>query len=310
MTGGNSAITDKLDKEKIRYVDVDGVRTRYYEDGAGEPLVLIHGGGFAFIDSLDCWSLNFEGLAASFRVYALDKLGQGHTDNPRSDSEYTYEALSRHTAAWLQKLGVSRAHLVGHSRGGLLAATLALEHPGLAKTVIVVDSATLAPDDPRFNPEGFYKEVASRTPAGRPTLETIRAEPVANSYSADHVTDDYLARYLEIALLPKTKEAQQRVGASGLDETELGRTVWMPSLSRKRKATLETIQAKGMSLPTLVVWGFNDPSAPLPLGHSLFERIALKTPQAEFHVLNRAGHYSFRERPHEFNRLIRAFCLR
>jgi pimeloyl-ACP methyl ester carboxylesterase len=300
-------VRDTLDTKKLHWVDVDGVRTRYYEDGSGEPLVLIHGGGFAFIDSLDCWSLNLDGLAERFHVYALDKLGQGHTDNPKRDGDYTYDALVRHTRRWLEVLGIRRAHLVGHSRGGLLVTTLALEAPGLARTLVIVDSGTLAPDDPRYVTESFYKDVARRIPPGPPSLETMRAEPVANSYSADHVTEEYLRRNLEIARLPKTKDAQQRVGALGLDDTELGRTLWMPSLQKGRRTTLEKAE-HGMPMPTLVVWGMNDPSAPLPLGLSLFERIARRTPTAELHVLNHAGHYCFREQVPAFNRLITTFC--
>ena len=47
---------DDLDLSKIRWADVNGVRTRYYEAGQGEPLVLIHGGDIAFVDALDTWS--------------------------------------------------------------------------------------------------------------------------------------------------------------------------------------------------------------------------------------------------------------
>jgi hypothetical protein len=72
MARAASTVTDTLDTTKIHWVDVDGVRTRYYEDGRGEPLVLVHGDHFGFIDSLDCWSLNFDGLAERFHVYALD----------------------------------------------------------------------------------------------------------------------------------------------------------------------------------------------------------------------------------------------
>lgn len=100
-----SAIADSLDRQKLHFVDVDGTRTRYYEDGAGEPLVLVHGGNFGSGYSLDCWSLNFSTLARHFRVYALDKLGQGHTDNPKDD-DYTFDAVYRHFRGFLEAVGI------------------------------------------------------------------------------------------------------------------------------------------------------------------------------------------------------------
>jgi 2-hydroxy-6-oxo-6-(2'-carboxyphenyl)-hexa-2,4-dienoate hydrolase len=245
--------------------------------------------------------LNFPGLAQHFRVLALDKLGQGFTDNPPGD-EFTYDALLRHTARWLEFLGISSAHLVGHSRGGLLAAALAFEQAGLARTLIIVDSSTLAPNDPRWPGLAFYDAIERRIPPGPPTRETVRMEPDENSFSTAHVTDDFVGRYLEYALLPKTQDIQVRMKQGGA-------AVWNASLDEKHRQMLRRIEEQGMPARTLVVWGFNDPSARLPLGYSLFERIAAKTPAAELHVMNEAGHYTFREHPLEFNRLIRGWCL-
>jgi pimeloyl-ACP methyl ester carboxylesterase len=283
-------------------MDVDGIRTRYYTAGQGEPLVLLHGGHFAFVDSLDCFSLNFPELQQHFRVLAPDKLGQGHTDNPPSDAEYTFEAMYQHLVRWLELLGVKQAHVLGHSRGGLPVALLALDHPELVRSVIIVDSSTLAPHDPRYPGGVFYDEIEQRIPPGLPTRETVRMEPDENSFSTAHVTDDWLDRYMQIALLPKQLDAKERMKT-------LGPSVWMPSMERNKQRALDVIDQRGLPVPTLVVWGFNDPSAPLPLGRSLFTRIAARTPNAEFHVLNQAGHYTFREHPREFNRLLRAFCL-
>ena len=63
------------------------MRTRYYEAGVGDPLVLIHGGQFATVSSLDCWSRNLEALAGRFRVIAFDRLGEGFTDNPKTGAD-------------------------------------------------------------------------------------------------------------------------------------------------------------------------------------------------------------------------------
>ena len=66
-----------------KYVDVDGIKTRYFDKGEGEPLILLHGGNFGSNDAVDCawdWELNIDGLARWFHVYAVEKLGQGRTD--------------------------------------------------------------------------------------------------------------------------------------------------------------------------------------------------------------------------------------
>lgn len=300
MLGGSSVVLDKLDPQKIRFVDVGGVRTRYYEDGVGEPLILFHGGHFGSWYSLDCWSLNLADLAKHFRVYAVDKLGQGHTGNPKSDAGYTFEALLEHALGFVETMGISGAHFLGHSRGALLVASFAIERPDLVKTLVIVDSNTLAPDSPMLPSRRFYTSLP--IPPGPPTREGVRIEPDAQSYSTAHITDDFIARMLEVAQLSKNEEAKARIEV-------LEATVWTPSLNRKRQEILRKIDEEGISVPTLVIWGANDLSAPLPLAYTLFERIAVKTRQAEMHVLNGAGHYSFREQPQAFNRAVWSYCL-
>ena len=83
----------------------------------------------------------------------------------------------------------------------------------------------------------------------------------------------------------------------------------MPSIEPVRAQTLTDIDDRGLPVPTLVVWGADDPSAPLPLAHALHERIAATTPEADLHVLGSAGHYCFRERPAAFERTLAGFCL-
>ena len=68
-----------------KFIDVDGIKTRYFEKGSGPLVVLFHGGHFGSHDAADCaedWGLNFDGLAERFHVFAVDKIGQGFTDNP------------------------------------------------------------------------------------------------------------------------------------------------------------------------------------------------------------------------------------
>ena len=154
-----------------KFVDVDGIRTRYFEKGAGEIVVLFHGGSFGSTtsaDSADDWDLNFDGLARWFRVFAVDKLGQGYTDNPAND-DYTMDAVVRHAAGTLHALGIAGAHLVGHSRGGYLVCRLTVERPELVKTCTIVGSNTCAPGTGRndFRVRQYAEAGAERR---KPTL--------------------------------------------------------------------------------------------------------------------------------------------
>jgi pimeloyl-ACP methyl ester carboxylesterase len=298
------AIADGLDEQKIHYVDVDGVRTRYYEDGEGETLVLLHGGEYGSLYSLDGWSLVLSELSASFRVIALDRLGNGHTGNPSDRDGYTLDALFRHTLGFFQALDIRSAHVAGHSRGGFLGTWLALEHSHLVRSLVIVDSRTTAPASTQHPNDVFYEALGHRPKLleGSPTLDLIRVEPEAQAIVKEHITEDFLARMLEIARLPKTLEAQRRLRAIREDS-------WLPAIYAKRVEMLEAIEARGLPVPTMLLWGFDDRSAPFPTAVDLFTRIAAKTPEAELHVINRAGHYVFRDQPTAFARALTGYYL-
>ena len=53
---------------QAKFIDAGGVRTRYYDQGNGEPMVLVHGTGFSGVASANTWSLNIPGLSARFHV--------------------------------------------------------------------------------------------------------------------------------------------------------------------------------------------------------------------------------------------------
>jgi 2-hydroxy-6-oxo-6-(2'-carboxyphenyl)-hexa-2,4-dienoate hydrolase len=281
-----------------KFVKVNGIDTRYFAKGRGEPLVLIHGGQYGMYYDSSSWSRNFEGLARSFRVYAFDRLGMGYTDNPRSDKEYTIGATVRHACDFLDVLGIMKASLAGHSRGAYVAAQVAIERPDLARNLIVVDSNTLAPDDPS-TPRDFYFALDRKRPKVE-TMATVHAEVVANSYSRSHITPDFVRAMYKVARLPRNAAAR-------LKFKTLGPTLFLPDIHRQRRATLRQIGAGKLRVPTLIVWGRNDPSAPLKLALRLFDIIGAHATRTQLHVFNRAGHYCFRDYPEDFNHVVKTF---
>ena len=110
----------EVDGLTATFVDVNGVRTRYYDYGRGEPIVLAHGGTVlgGALGTANSWSRNIPGLATTFRVLALDRLGQGMTANPTDDNDFGMEGDVEHLYQFIRTLKLERVHLVGHSSSG------------------------------------------------------------------------------------------------------------------------------------------------------------------------------------------------
>jgi pimeloyl-ACP methyl ester carboxylesterase len=109
-----------------RFVTVDGVRLHVIEDGAGPPVVLLHGNAVTAEDWVASGVMHR--LAARHRVLAFDRPGYGYSDRPRS-RRWGAEAQAALFAAAFAQLGLGPAVVVGHSWGALVAVALALDHP-------------------------------------------------------------------------------------------------------------------------------------------------------------------------------------
>jgi 2-hydroxy-6-oxo-6-(2'-carboxyphenyl)-hexa-2,4-dienoate hydrolase len=284
--------------DDARFVTLDGVRTRYFEAGRGDDLVLIHGGKFGTFYSAYHWSLNFHELSKDFHVYAFDKLGMGDTDNPKSDADYTMAAVIEHARAFVRTLGIRNATLAGHSRGALPAARLAIDHPELVKALVIFDSNTLPAEDPSMTYDFYTKLEVGAPPV--PDREFILREPIANSYSHEHITEDFIQEMLRIGRLPRTLEARAKM-------EHFLEAVFLPSMRDKKYETLRLVEAGRLKAPTLIIWGADDRSSPMKLGLDLLRVIGKVVPRTEFHAFNQAGHYVFREHAPQVNRLITNF---
>jgi 3-oxoadipate enol-lactonase len=120
----------------VRVNDID----MYYEiHGEGEPVVLIAG--------LNSDHTLYRGilpqLAAKYQVIAFDNRGVGQTDKP--DIPYSIDMMADDTAGLLNALGITQAHILGASLGGRIAVVLALRHPQLVKSLILVSTTTRMP---------------------------------------------------------------------------------------------------------------------------------------------------------------------
>jgi pimeloyl-ACP methyl ester carboxylesterase len=296
-------VPEVLGGNSIRTVTLDGIRTRYLDTGdeRSKPVVLIHGGHFGlFVPiSIECWNRNIEDLAQHSRVIAFDKLGQGWTDLPAADEDWTFDAVLAHAERLFEQLDLSDATVVGHSRGGLLAARLAIELPDRVSKLVIVSSASLASLESATN-TSFYDDIERAASA-----DTDVAATISRYHSAQAVTEGPLSEeYLKIAMEMATSANFTAARAAFARNAE---PYWMPSLARANTTTLQHISETGFDIPVLVIWGQDDRSAPVALGHSLFAELAKNTPRCSMHIVNKAGHQVFRDQPAAFAGIIKAF---
>lgn len=279
-----------------KYVDVKGTRTRYLEAGSGEPLLLVHGHDYGRFTSANTFSLNIDALAKNFHVYAIDKIGAGFTDNPKSDKDYVIGTQVRHTYDFLKTMNINSAHLLGHSRGGYTVCRVALEHPEVCKTLIMVSSNTMMV---AYSP--IYDEWGRNAAKIEDLREKYRYLAKVNSYKTDHITDELVDQSIKVMSQPKTQEANEKMKAGRKWE-------FVEDLAIRQKETHDWIKKGKLKAPTLIVWGFNDPSAIFENeGLDLMRLIHSNVPESQMHVINRSGHSVFREHPETFNTIVTNF---
>ena len=281
-----------------RTIEVDGISTRYYEAGSGEPMVLVYGGNFGTSDSGSSaytWSQNWRALAQHHRVIIPDKLGQGHTDNPKND-DYTMRAVVQHLAGFLDAMNLPPVHIVGHSRGGYAAARLTLEHHDRVRSLSLVNSGTLSPG------VGTNEVVLARSPFPKYTAECVRWVYQNYSFNADVVTDEWVNAVLEVLAQPKYRESVRKV-----EGEMLGIRLFLPELAREKRETLQWLAEGRLQRPTQIIWGFDDRTATLDRGLELFRILAQHERRTQLHVINQSGHFPFREHPQRFNALLSRF---
>src|SRR5215207_8020182 len=111
-----------------------GLKLAYRDwGGEGQPVVLVHG----LASSYRIWDFMAPLLAEQFRVVALDQRGHGRSDKP--DESFDFATYVADLRSFVELLGLGRSDFVGHSWGGNVVLQLAVELPGLAEALVLVD---------------------------------------------------------------------------------------------------------------------------------------------------------------------------
>jgi pimeloyl-ACP methyl ester carboxylesterase len=142
--------------------------------GRGRPVIFVHG----WLGSWRYWVPTMQQLSMKYRTYALDLWGFG--DSGKEASKYGFAEQVKLLHDFMEKLGIAKAALVGHSLGAAIALRYAGQYPDRAPRVALISP-------PLFDLGGLdEKPIVARTPAS--AAVTPVAAPAATSGSAQSTT--------------------------------------------------------------------------------------------------------------------------
>jgi pimeloyl-ACP methyl ester carboxylesterase len=277
-----------------RRIDLTCGHSRYLEAGDGPPVLLLHGMGVA--SSANGFDLLIPHLAGQFRVLAPDLLGFG-LGTRRVEAGPTFELIVDQLREFMDRLGLDRAHVVGHSLGGWVGNLLAYESPQRVRRLVALCSAGLN-----------VQPAAGIRASAIPTRAQLGALVRGWLHDPARVSDGDLTRLVDglvaAANAPGALESLDPLLAQ--QET--------PAL-RARYLLMRRLPF--VTTPTLVIWGEHDPLEPYPVWKDEAPRLAgdmsrssrpWRAPHARFASLP-ARHYPHWELPAETAALIAPFLL-
>ena len=260
----------------MRVVDADGLEIAYERTGDGPPLVFVHGAA----EDGRVWRPQLAALADEFTVVAWDEPGAGRSADVPPD--FTLADYADCLGAFIEAIGLGRAHVAGLSWGGTLALELYRRHPLLVGTLILVDTyagwkGSLPEDDVTARVAAAAEMLSAPAHEFDPTLPGLFAgDPPAEVVP--------LLQEMAAAVRPASLATQLRIMA-GADLRQV-----LPQVA----------------VPTLLVWGARDVRSPLRVARQFDDGI----PGARLVVIPGCGHLSNLERPEAFNDAVRRFCRR
>jgi len=256
----------------------DKVKLYYEETGTGTPVVFVH----EFAGDVRSWEPQLRELGRTYRCIAYNARGYPPSDVPGEVQFYSQERARDDIRAVLDALKIDKAHVVGHSMGGWILTLLCYESPNRVRKAVNVAGGGTA-----------IRPLQNMVEFKVPAPDQIRQHYARLAAASGGVleVEDLAAPYIAKRDLPGHAEGFAKVM----------RHMTNP-LTRQRYNTLRRLPF--ITVPTLVVWGREDPVNSL-------EEVGMPTangiPGAKLIVYDNTGHSVPWEQPERFSRDVLAF---
>lgn len=253
-----------------QYRDTDPQRIVYFDAGAGEAVVFVHGLG----GNLTHWQFVAPELSRTHRVIGLDLPGFGESLRP--SEPYTYDLMADAVFGLLERRGVDRFTVVGHSFGGAVATVMALRAPERVNGLVVV------------NPAGYHRLPRWMQEGSRLALHPVVTTP--GLFLSVHWILRQVCRGKGPGVDAFRSSALKLEGGWKF-LNDLTHAAWSLRLDIVSRHFLD--QLSELRLPTHMVWG----DADRLLDSALGARAAQKMPAARISRLPGVGHMPIFEQP-------------
>lgn len=267
----------------IRHVQVGGWSTRVLEHGSGDPFIIMHGTG----GHLEAFIKNLRALGEHYRVILYDFPGHGWSTPTTVDLEI--DDYMDHLIAFMDELGIERAHLSGESLGGWVAVKFAAKYPErVRKLILNTPGGTMA------RPEVMERiRELSQAAADDPSNDRIRARLEWLMADPATVTEE---------LVRVRQGVYSRPGFA----VSMTHILCMQSPEVRQRNLVTEEELASITAPALVIWTSDDPSGPAKAGLDMSEKI----PNGEFQLIENAGHWPQWEQQEHFDKLALEFLGR
>jgi pimeloyl-ACP methyl ester carboxylesterase len=276
--------------QEQQHIDVSGVRLHLRRAGSGDPMLFLHG----FPESSLSWVRQLEAFAPRHHVAAPDGRGFGRSDVPSGVDAYAVDRLVGDVLAVADALGAERFTLVGHDWGGLVGWITAARHAARVERLVIVNAPhpTLFQDALDHDPEqrGVSAYIARLTTGPVPTPEQLWAATFGADEARGLIDAAERAALLAAWRRPGAVEAMLNwYRAAPFDFAPVGGrgAGRLPGPLR-------------IEVPTLVIWGEDDPIL-LP---GLLDGLETLVPDLTVARVAGASHAILREQPERVSRLI------
>ncbi|MER6590551.1 alpha/beta fold hydrolase [Micromonospora purpureochromogenes] len=257
------------------------------ERGAGEAVVLLHGGGPG-ASGMSNYARNVDALAQRFRVIVPDLPGYGRSSKDIDQSD-PFGDLAGAVRGLLDALGIDRAHLVGNSYGGAAALRLTLDRPDRVGRLILM------------GPGGIGTTRRPPTPGLKRLLAYYGGEGPTRAKLERFIRDDLVHDGTAVPAEMIEERYQASIDPEVVANPPLRRPAALRTLLRMD--LLRDQRLSRAATPTLVLWGADD-KVNRPSGGLL---LAERMPRCDLYLVARTGHWVQWERPDLFNTLTAAF---